>query len=461
MRTAFLSGVLVLIAAGICRADVLEFRAGGTVEVEAEVAGETVVVRTAGANLIFMRGDFRRIAIGPWPPRDWPARRAAALRGDADARYAAARWALEHGLTPEGLALLRATHANDPGHAPTAHLVAVLDHLDRPCGDPDDLDAIERILPGRFEVARSPHLVLFHQHEEAEARQRLDVLERVVTTFYLEFAALGIDLDVPAHRLVMAWFADRDDYQAYLDAEGADGFRGTRGYHQPTRGVVASYDARSDADQRQARAALAKHRATLARLSRREAARSAADSRTLERLRTDTDRRQLLVDLAWSRLDIGSAAHELVHRLVAVSGLAPRYEAFPNWLHEGLAMQFEPVQGGRWAGLQASPSLRLADWRALYPRPALAALLRDEGLTRGYRRDPYAAAWAWVGYLRREEPAAWQAILDRLRLPDDGRPAPERARAALLATGDRSLLEWEREWQRRAVAAEPIQESGP
>ena len=49
----------------------------------------------------------------------------------------------------------------------------------------------------------------------------------------------------------------------------------------------------------------------------------------------------------------GTAAHEIIHLLAANSGLLPRHDAFPIWLQEGLAMQFEVIRGGRWAGSAA------------------------------------------------------------------------------------------------------------
>ena len=39
------------------------------------------------------------------------------------------------------------------------------------------------------------------------------------------------------------------------------------------------------------------------------------------------------------------------HQLIAATRLAPRHDAFPTWLHEGLAAQFETIRGGRWAGI--------------------------------------------------------------------------------------------------------------
>ena len=55
----------------------------------------------------------------------------------------------------------------------------------------------------------------------------------------------------------------------------------------------------------------------------------------------------------------------MIHQLASDSGLVPRHDAFPVWLHEGLAAQFEVIRGGRWAGISRAHDLRLPDWRRL------------------------------------------------------------------------------------------------
>ena len=55
--------------------------------------------------------------------------------------------------------------------------------------------------------------------------------------------------------------------------------------------------------------------------------------------------------LTGGSIDLGTAAHEMIHQLAADSGLLPHHDAFPTWLHEGFAAQFEVIRGGRWAGI--------------------------------------------------------------------------------------------------------------
>ena len=108
----------------------------------------------------------------------------------------------------------------------------------------------------------------------------------------------------------------------------------------------------------------------------------------------------------------------MIHLLAANSGLLPRHDAFPIWLQEGLAMQFEVIRGGRWAGIGRVHDLRLPDWQKIQPPPSLERLVRDTGYGRGYQRDLYAQAWSLVYYLRSQHPEQFLTYLDLLRSPD-------------------------------------------
>lgn len=287
----------------------------------------------------------------------------------AEGRYRAAWEALVHGRSPEAEALLRQGHALDPSHRPTARLVAVLDRLDAPKADPD-VAALRRLMPGPTAVARGRGVVLVQAATTPATvtAGRLDLLDRGLTTFLLHWTAHGFDLKVPTRRLPVLWFDDPAAYRAFLRDEGASALAATSGYFHPTRQLVA-----------------------VAEPAGRDAA----------------------------RIRIGTALHELVHLLVAETGLEPSAGAFPLWLHEGLAMQFEATEGGRWAGPGGLNAIRLGHWRGMATRPRLAPLVRDVGFEPGYATDRYAAAWALVAYLGAERPADWDAFLDLLRAPRD------------------------------------------
>jgi hypothetical protein len=437
-------------APGAAVAELVYFTRGGQAQLPARMRGDRVVLETPDGPREFLRGDFRRIVPGFWPPAEWEARRAEAQGGSAEERFAAAWWALENGLTPEAEAMLRDAHAADPSHQPTARLVAVLDRLARSLPDPD-LDALGTILPGECRVARGPHVLVLHQHDPAEAAERVDLLERVLTTFYLVLAAQGYDLPVPSHRLASAWFARQEDYRAFLRAEVGPDFQTTSGYYHPTRDLVAAWDSRDRDDQRA-------RRDLLRRLDRAGAAAGR------DRLRRDVARQLLLLDLDRRAIDLGTAAHEQVHQLVALTGLAPRYDDFPIWLHEGFAAQFEVIRGGRWAGVGRAHDIRLADWREIPPRPArLIPLLGDVGLGHGYQPGRYAEAWALVYYLRKQRPRQFVAFLDLLRTPDpDPAPRSDRTLAAFCAVFGEDLDALEASWLRYLAGLQtPLESERP
>jgi hypothetical protein len=416
-------------------ADFLYFRRGGAAQLPIHREGDTVVVHAPSGPIAFAPEDFRAIVPGGDPLAEWPSRRDASRGQGPDARLAAAWWALENGLTPEATAALRDLHASDPSHEPTATLVRALDSVVPPLPDPD-LSGLKSALGGTFREATSAHFVLLHQGDDAEARSRLDLLERVYATFYLVFAGHGFALTPPSAKLPAAVYARRSDYLAFLDREGARAFATAHGYYHPTRRVVVSSDPRD-------------HPAYLRRSMEIRPGRDAA-------------RLALLLDLERLSIDLGLAAHEATHQFVAASGLAPRPDAFPTWLHEGLAMQFEVIRGGRWAGVGRANDLRLPDYRAIRPAPRLAPIARDAEFGHGYRRDLYAEAWALVDFLRRDRPSEFSRFLDLLRAPPDGQSSDARAFASFRTCFGPDVSTLEAEWHRalREVQA-PLERADP
>ncbi len=456
------------------RADLIYFYKGGEVQLPTTIQGNRVILAMPGGKVELLREDLAKLVPGFWPESDWESRRSEAHAGGFGSRYAAVWWAIENGLTEEVVAELRELHAIDPKHGPTARMVAVLDRLDRPCVDPD-LTAFRAALGVETKLSRGRHVVLLHQHSEVDADERVAVLERVIAGFHLLFAAQGIELKTPRRRLVSAWYADRKDYLAFLHRQNADSFATTSGYFHPTWDAVVAYDSRGGEKQRSARDALNSRKDELRRLSdaihqmpargrlRVKLADEPARGVTrveghaiIERLEREAAFRTALLDLDWRAIDLGTAAHEMVHQLAAESGLVPHHDAFPYWLHEGFAAQFEVIRGGRWAGIGRAHDLRLPDWRAIRPPIRLERLVRDAGFGQGYQRDLYAQAWALVYYLRTQRPEQFLKFIDLLRVPEpasDGGAIPQSDRADRVFTAFQrafgpDLDELERDWHR-------------
>ena len=460
-------------------AELLYFQGGGRAQLPATIRGDEVIVEAPDGPITFRRSDFRKIVPGHWPAKEWPACELAARDGGVEARHAATLWALANGLTDEATSMARSAHASDPTHAPSARMVAALDRLAEPLPDPD-LAAVRPGLEALDRTARTSHAILFHRHPDAEAAERLALIEQVIVGYYLTLAADGLQLPPLRHRLASAWFPDRDAYRDYLGSEHAGAFDTTRGYYHPTRDLVAAYDARSDPRQRVARGEIDDRRREVDRLSESIAhlpprarlkltlpgtpARSLDRTAALEyrdRLRRQLDWRLLELELERHAYDLGTAAHETVHHLAARTQLAPRHDDFPTWLHEGFASQFESILGQRWAGVGRPHELRLPDFRSIRPSPPLAPLLRDVGFRQGYRRDAYAQAWALTYHLRVDHPQQFLTFLDLLRAPNPT-PQPDRTLSAFRSAFPDPTSTQETRWHRAfAHLLTPLEANDP
>ena len=105
-------------------------------------------------------------------------------------------------------------------------------------------------------MARSPHVVLLHQHGAADAAERIDLLERVVRGYYLMFASQGLELPVPRGADGLGLVRRAERLPVLPPAQNAGVFQSTRGYFHPTLNAVVAYDARSGGEQKKGREAV-------------------------------------------------------------------------------------------------------------------------------------------------------------------------------------------------------------
>jgi len=435
---AVASGLFLTLYVVPARADLLYFRKGGEVQASSSVDGDRLFIEIPEGKYEFHRDDFRKRVPGYVPAEQWPDRFRQAKSTGFTARFEAAWWAIENGLIDEAAAMVRELHRERPNDAPTARMVAALERLERLCKDPE-LAEFRKTLGIATTITQGPHIVLLHEPtgDGDEAKDRVALLEKMITGYYLVFAAQGIELPVPARRLILAWFADQKDYLAFLRSQKADAFATTHGYFHPTWNAVVAYDERSSDKQREGRETaiarreeLRRFQTTVDRMPARaklrvalvgESARTLGPAEALallDRLEREVRREELLLDLERRAINEGTSTHELIHLLAANSGLLPRHDALPIWLQEGLAMQFEVIRGGRWAGIGRVHDIRLSDWRRIQPLPRLEPLVRDAGYGRGYQRDLYAQAWSLVFFLRSQHSRQFITYLDLLRGPD-------------------------------------------
>ncbi len=474
-----------LAAVAHCRGELVYFRKSGEAQLPAAIDGNRITLMLPDRKVELVRADFKKIVPGYWPEVEWKTRRDRARAAGSESRFAAVWWAIENGLTTEAVAEIRAFHIEDSRNLPVARMAERIERLDRPCGDPE-FARFQKSLGIETKVARGPHVILLHQHSDANVEERIALLEQVLTGFHLMFAAQGVELAVPRKRLVSAWFADQKDYLAFLRTEDATAFATTRGYFHPTWNAVVAYDARSGDDQKTARDKLAAKRDEVNRYQEmvaRAPARSrikmkVADERVrtvspsearalLARIDADITSETVLLDLDQRAIDLGTAAHEMIHQLSTDSGLVAEHDLFPVWLHEGLAAQFEVIRGGRWAGISRAHDLRLPDWRRLERPLPLERLVRDAGFGRGYNRDLYAQAWALVYFLRTQHSAQFLTFIDLIRTrtvaPDGAAPASaDRVSEAFRRAFGTDLVRLEGQWRAFMTTVQtPLEQQAP
>src|SRR5579885_2253401 len=97
-----LVGAFAIVAAGrAARGDLIYFRGGGDAQLPATTEGDRIVLSLPDGKLELHREDVVKRVPGFWAPDEWEPRRREARKAGFAARYAAAWWAIENGLTAE------------------------------------------------------------------------------------------------------------------------------------------------------------------------------------------------------------------------------------------------------------------------------------------------------------------------------------------------------------------------
>src|SRR5262249_11694322 len=118
---------VVVIDGRTADADLIYFRGGGHAQLPVAAEGNRIVLLMPDGRVELLREDIAKRVPGFWPADEWDSRRREARTAGFAARYEAAWWAIENGLTSEAIAEVRELHALDPKHGPTARMAAVLD----------------------------------------------------------------------------------------------------------------------------------------------------------------------------------------------------------------------------------------------------------------------------------------------------------------------------------------------
>ena len=231
--------------------------------------------------------------------------------------------------------------------------------------------------PGAMVLSGEMHcLVAAAGLEPGLATAALATLEATRGRFLSLLNAVRIKPPKMQFQAELGLFSKKTDYEAYLKREGLGGLTGSLGATHPVRLISIVL----------------------------------ADSAALGQVSS-----QVVI------------AHEFLHLLTLKTRLCPSWEAWPRWLHEGLAMQLDFLAALNDTGrIGPKPSNAIAlnnpDRAKAWARMANGLeiqefLKRDLMRNRGSHEDDYAASWAiTAALLRWQEGRLFAAFLDMLSL---------------------------------------------
>lgn len=299
--------------------------------------------------------------------------------------------------------------------------------------------ALREVAGESFRIRETDHFTIAYDVPHEVLRGLVDRLEGTFNAVWRFCEAGGLPVHPPRQRLAVIFFDRVEDLQRYAERTGlrtssAEGF-----YDQGTnRAVFANALNRPDMQR------LTEHLEQLqARIKAATTQPGSADSAQVRGLQSDSTALRGRRDLLVRKINQLVVQHEAAHHVLFNIGVHARGQWNPPWLAEGLATQFEVLQGSAAGGKLAVNHVRLADLReaigverkvSRLPEAELAAAFAD-GRVVGVQRlvsDPavflekaedvarrYAEANALVLYLSRKRPEALARYLEQM-----GRRAP-------------------------------------
>jgi hypothetical protein len=330
---------------------------------------------------------------------------------DIDRYLDAAKMAIRRGLFPEFLECCSAAYKLDPNHPTILRLIEARNRIKRPLSDEKQAAVrIREILDRtKMRVQTSKHYVLLHDTPEAKADgtrksradRRLELLETVYESYFMNFAMDGILLEPPTERMMVILFNDEKDFIRYakqIDPTLAS----AAGFWAPIDNACVFYDSGSS----ERRKALDRwnedlKRAKVQSLGTPFARETAHLSNTID----------LLIKVSKEEDDMEVVSHEAIHQLAGNTGLMPRGKIALRWAHEGLASYFESSSDAVWNGIGAVNERRLKSYYRISrddSRRSMEWLINDLVFDRSKdireEIDAYGQAWALTHYLMEKEP---------------------------------------------------------
>jgi hypothetical protein len=323
-----------------------------------------------------------------------------------EAYILAARFAIKNGMLDEFKECCYAAYKIQPEHPTMLRLLEARKKIKQPLGQWDkcEKELRESIPLTNMQIAQSKHYLLLHdtgstkvgRQRQTRAQSRLELLEKVYESYFMNFALEGVVLDTPNEPMKVVLFGHQQDYDSYTQQRDPS-LIGALGYWSAQDNVAVFFDQGTT----QRMKALEEHAQDLQKNKLRargtpQAKESAYLANTVE----------LLVKLTRQGDDIEVVSHEATHQLAGNSGIMPRNKVALRWAHEGLATYFETSSDALWGGIGAVNENRLKSYHRICsdPRRDDIALLVCDGLfdlaaNQQEEADGYGYAWGLTHFL--------------------------------------------------------------
>ncbi|HEX2971988.1 MAG TPA: DUF1570 domain-containing protein [Tepidisphaeraceae bacterium] len=350
---------------------------------------------------------------------------------DVPARLALAQWCKANKLFHQEAELLREVLAIQPGHTGAYRGLLAADARRTMPVDKAWAAKLETLLGANFKLYHSPHFTILSDFEDDTAGALGEVMEDAYRSLYDETMSLGLRPMPPDARLVCILFRRYDDYADYAKRDRGKENTWAAGYYSLGTNRTAFYHSMDNP-------AFEEQRQQLAEIEQRtdelldeldRTTRKANRSRILVELRRLDASQVKLADQLGATADFATDAttrHETTHQLFYNSGLLRRDRAYPFWLNEGLATNFELCDKEGRAGPGFISIRHLNAYRRCKKAGELmnlVDLLTDhpaDDADREWVRGRYVEAWALVHFLWNRRPNEFRDYL--INLDQEGTP---------------------------------------
>lgn len=431
--SGLLGMILACFAASPASADFVLYNLPGTkvaiiLRGEATVnVGRTVTCRHPLGNLHFSHTDVQIIEAQSAAEQYQALKGEKTRTGTVDAMLELAAWCVDNGEIGWARSALADGYKIDPNDPRIEKMILLNRYLTGTVpDDPAAESEVRQFLQGKeMKAVRSRHFLLLHDTEDLRdprtrltpAEKRLELLEQVYDSFYMNFALRGKYLRIPKEPLRVVLFDRHADYLVFVDRLDPE-LKMASGFYDPESNIAIFYRQKTD----EAFAGLDQLAKALDGL--RDQAKRARNTASAEIIRF-ANTLELLLKIFSENQDIEVVSHEATHQLAANSGLMPRKTFFIRWAHEGLASYYESPSEATWAGIGAVNSQRLAYYRALEPDREHSNIefivsdkIFDYTASQGAALAAYGQAWALTHYLMDRHFEKLMRFYDRMSRQD-------------------------------------------